>query len=119
MLSNIRYISAGYISPRVIPAIGVRSYGELLGSAQIGKRLSHAAIGLDLDTRTVLVSMLVIGDEDEESVAYARAAIRSASHAVDRWERGTATLWSDSLINVELPDDNLVILKAHEFTVHD
>lgn len=80
-------------------------------------RLSDAAVSVDLDTGTVLVGMSVAGDDYEESVSYALAAIRSAvdtaGDPTGAWPGPPMTL--GSMIGDSVQP---VVLEPHDFTVH-
>lgn len=91
-----------------------RIMATLLDREEVDARLSDASVSVDLDTGTVLVGMCVAGDDYEESVSRALAAIRGAVDAA-------AAAWPGTPITVgsiNADPGQLVVLEPHGFTVH-
>jgi len=90
---------------------------SLLDREAVDTRLADAVVCVDLDAGTVLVGMSVAGDDYEESVAHALAAIRSAVDAAEEskpaWPGAVMTVGSMTVDPV-----HPVLLEPHDFTVH-
>lgn len=94
-----------------------RIMASLLDREAVDTRLADAVVSVDLDAGTVLVGMSVAGDDYEESVAHALAAIRSAVDAAGQarpaWPGASMTVGAMTADSVQP-----VLLEPNDFTVH-
>lgn len=116
MICEWRFAVPAAASAELITVHADRIMMSLLDRETSDQRLSDAAVSVDLDTGTVLVGMSVAGDDYEESVSYALAAIRGAVDAA-----GDATaMWSGPPItvgSVTADSTQPVVLEPHDLTV--
>jgi hypothetical protein len=117
MTCEWRFVVAPSAPAEMITDHADRIMASLLDREAVDTRLSDAVVSVDLDTRTVLVGMSVAGDDYEETVAHALAAIRSAVDAAGQ----AAAAWPEAVMTVgaiSVDPVQSVLLEPHDFTVH-